>query len=87
MPSSVCRPLALAALLAVSVSVRATSGGARQASFYREWTMAELLPSVMDLGVGREAAKDSLVRTLREHLPKGWNHGKAARERRARAFA
>ena len=67
MPSSVCGPLALAVLLAVSVSVHATPGAPLQgkdgqdtpeaAPFYREWTMAELLPSVMDLDVGRNWAQ------------------------------
>ncbi len=35
----------------------------------------------------REAAKDSLVRTLREQVPGGWNKGKKAREKRAWACA
>lgn len=35
----------------------------------------------------RGAAKDSLVRTLREHVSGGWNKGKKAREKRARACA
>lgn len=38
-------------------------------------------------GQGREAAKDSLIRSLREHMPRGWNRGKKARENRASARA
>jgi hypothetical protein len=39
------------------------------------------------VGKGREAAKDSLVRTLRQELPNGWNTGKQCQERRAWARA
>lgn len=38
-------------------------------------------------GKGRAAAKDSLVRSLREHLPRGWNQGRHPKEKRARAFS
>jgi hypothetical protein len=39
------------------------------------------------VGKTREAAKDSLLRTLRQHIPKGWNKGKNVRQNRAFARA
>jgi hypothetical protein len=38
-------------------------------------------------GLSRDAAKDSLVRTLRQHLAKGWNRGSGCQEKRASARA
>lgn len=38
-------------------------------------------------GLGREAAKDSLVRILRQQVGKGWNRGKGSQEKRAWARA
>jgi hypothetical protein len=39
------------------------------------------------VGLEREAAKDSLVRTLREQVGKGWNRGSGSQEKRRRARA
>lgn len=38
-------------------------------------------------GRAREFAKDGLIRSLRENLGKGWNTGRNAGQRRARAFS
>jgi putative heme-binding domain-containing protein len=46
--------VALAVLVAVSVGVAGQRADAPAQPFYKAWTMADLLPSVVDLGVGHD---------------------------------
>jgi putative heme-binding domain-containing protein len=46
--------VALVVLIAVSVGVAGQRADAPTQPFSKEWTMADLLPSVVDLGVGRD---------------------------------
>jgi len=49
--------VALAVLVAVSAGVAGQRADAPAEPFYKEWTMADLLPNVVDLGVGHDWAQ------------------------------